>query len=308
MFLISKIVLCLLLAFAFGFGLAWLLWHLTSRRRDTEMNSVWQRRFGDLQRERDTTVAKIRHELDDQRQQVPTLETSLRERSDLIARLETDLIEWREKMPEVQTRLAQSEAEKDRLSADNVRLQERLGAIEAQQRSVTTEDARQREALAQWQRKYEDCVAQARLAQAQVKESEQTARDIAQELDAALGAQKARAKRELEERDRKIAELNEQLEVAREQGIAAPARPTGSPPDGLYAEPPADGRADDLKKIRGVGPVLEQTLNALGIYFFHQIAAFNADHIDWVAHHINTFPGRIERDQWVEQASALAAN
>lgn len=308
MYLISKIVLCLLLAFAFGFGLAWLMWHLTSRRRDTEMNSVWQRRFGDLQRERDTTVAKIRHELEDQRQQVPTLETSLRERSDLIAKLEADLIEWREKMPEVQTRLDQSEAEKDRLSADNVRLRERLGAVEAQQRSVNTEDAKQREALADWQRKYEACAEQARRAQAQVKESEQTARDLAQELDAALVAQKARAARALDERDKKIAELTEQLEAARQQSGSAPPRPTGTAPDGLYAEPPADGRADDLKKIRGVGPVLEKTLNALGIYFFHQIAAFDENHIDWVAHHINTFPGRIQRDQWVEQAGALAAS
>jgi predicted flap endonuclease-1-like 5' DNA nuclease len=268
MYLISKIVLCLLLAFAFGFGLAWLLWHLTTQRREDETNAMWQRRFGDLQRERDTTVAKIRHELEDQRQQIPTLETSLRERSDLIAQLEADLIEWREKMPELQTRLDHSETEKDRLHKDNARLQERLAAVEAQQRTANTDDSKQREALEDWQRKYEASVAEVRKAEAKVQESEQTARDIAEELDASLVAQKASATEALAERDKRISEL---------------------------------------KKIRGVGPVLEKTLNELGIYFFRQIAEFNDDHIDWVADHINTFGGRIKRDQWVEQAASLAS-
>lgn len=307
MYLISKIVLCLLLTFAFGFGLAWLLWHLTTKRREDDTNAMWQRRFGDLQRERDTTVAKIRHELEDQRQQVPTLEASLRERSDLIAQLEADLIEWREKLPELQTRLDHSESEKDRLQQDNLRLQERLGAIEAQQRSADSDDSKQREALAQWQKKYEASMARVRQAEAKAQESEQTARDIAQELDASLVAQKASAAEALAERDRRISELMDQLEQAREQGSAPAQRPKGVAPEGLYASLPDHHNADDLKKIRGVGPVLEKTLNDLGIYFFRQIAEFNDDHIDWVADHINTFGGRIKRDQWVEQAASLAS-
>lgn len=306
MYLISKIVLCLLIAFAFGFGLAWLLWHMTTRRRDAEMNSVWQRRFGDLQRERDTTVAKIRHELDDQRQQIPTLESSLRERSDLIAELESNLIEWREKVPGVQSRLEASESEKDRLTADNARLQERLGAIEAQHRASSTDDSKQREALADWQRKYEACAKRAREAEAKAEQSELTARDIAQELDASLVAQKANAAKALEERDARIRELDEQLAAARKQGASPAPRPSGVKPDGLLEQRPAAEPVDDLKKIRGVGPVLEKTLNELGIYFFRQIAAFDDDHIDWVADHINTFGGRIKRDQWVEQATEFA--
>jgi predicted flap endonuclease-1-like 5' DNA nuclease len=307
MYLISKIVLCLLLAFAFGFGLAWLLWHLTTQRREDETNAMWQRRFGDLQRERDTTVAKIRHELEDQRQQIPTLETSLRERSDLIAQLEADLIEWREKMPELQTRLDHSETEKDRLHKDNARLQERLAAVEAQQRTANTDDSKQREALEDWQRKYEASVAEVRKAEAKVQESEQTARDIAEELDASLVAQKASATEALAERDKRISELMEQLEQARQHSAGPPPKPKGVAPEGLYTSLPDHHTADDLKKIRGVGPVLEKTLNELGIYFFRQIAEFNDDHIDWVADHINTFGGRIKRDQWVEQAASLAS-
>ncbi len=66
-----------------------------------------------------------------------------------------------------------------------------------------------------------------------------------------------------------------------------------------------DGEADDLKKISGVGPVLEQKLNDLGIYHYAQIAGFSADDIEKVDAELN-FKGRIERDGWIDQAKALA--
>ncbi|MEL6209094.1 MAG: hypothetical protein AAFR44_02735, partial [Pseudomonadota bacterium] len=64
------------------------------------------------------------------------------------------------------------------------------------------------------------------------------------------------------------------------------------------------GTADDLKRIKGVGPKLEQTLNELGIYHFDQIAAWGPDEIAWVDTRLR-FKGRIERDDWVVQARAL---
>ncbi len=66
-----------------------------------------------------------------------------------------------------------------------------------------------------------------------------------------------------------------------------------------------DGEADDLKRISGIGPVLEKTLNNLGIFHFKQIAAFTSDNIDWVNKYLS-FSGRIERENWVEQARKLA--
>ncbi len=65
------------------------------------------------------------------------------------------------------------------------------------------------------------------------------------------------------------------------------------------------GEPDDLKKISGVGPVLEDKLNSLGIYHFHQIAAFTQEDIDAVDTELN-FPGRILRDDWIGQATELA--
>lgn len=65
------------------------------------------------------------------------------------------------------------------------------------------------------------------------------------------------------------------------------------------------GAADDLKKISGVGPVLEQKLNDLGIYHYWQVAAFAPDDITNIDEKLN-FKGRIERDDWIKQARELA--
>lgn len=65
------------------------------------------------------------------------------------------------------------------------------------------------------------------------------------------------------------------------------------------------GEADDLKKISGVGPVLEGKLNDLGIYHFSQIAAFTTEEIAMVDESLN-FKGRIEREDWLGQAKILA--
>ncbi|PVB60736.1 50S ribosomal protein L21 [Labrenzia sp. 011] len=70
----------------------------------------------------------------------------------------------------------------------------------------------------------------------------------------------------------------------------------------LFTAP--DGK-DDLKKISGVGPVLEKKLNALGIMTYEQIIGFSAEDIARVDEVLN-FKGRIERDNWVEQAKELA--
>ncbi|WP_171096955.1 NADH-quinone oxidoreductase subunit NuoE [Ruegeria sp. HKCCD7255] len=67
-----------------------------------------------------------------------------------------------------------------------------------------------------------------------------------------------------------------------------------------------DGKADDLKMLKGVGPKLEQTLNALGFYHFDQIAAWTPEQVAWVDSRLK-FKGRIERDGWIDQAAKLAA-
>ena len=81
-------------------------------------------------------------------------------------------------------------------------------------------------------------------------------------------------------------------------------KPTGPTKPRTIAKP-RRGKADDLKLISGVGPKLEGVLNGLGVWHFDQIAAWNKAEIDWVDDYLK-FKGRIERDQWIKQAKALA--
>jgi NADH-quinone oxidoreductase subunit E len=62
---------------------------------------------------------------------------------------------------------------------------------------------------------------------------------------------------------------------------------------------------DNLKLISGIGPKIEGILHSLGIYTFAQVASWKKEERDWVDGYIN-FKGRIERDDWVRQAEALA--
>jgi len=74
-------------------------------------------------------------------------------------------------------------------------------------------------------------------------------------------------------------------------------------PAGLLTQPP--DVADDLKKIKGIGRVLQRTLNELGIFHFRQLARLSDGETAWVARNLKTFPDRIRRDRWVQQATSL---
>jgi len=62
---------------------------------------------------------------------------------------------------------------------------------------------------------------------------------------------------------------------------------------------------DDLKLIAGVGPKIEATLHELGIFTYKQVAAWKKAEREWVDGYLS-FHGRIEREDWVKQAKALA--
>lgn len=85
---------------------------------------------------------------------------------------------------------------------------------------------------------------------------------------------------------------------------AAPAEASsGTRPANLLTEA-REGGADDLKLISGVGPKLEGVLHSNGVYHFDQVAAWNAEEIAYMDDQLS-FKGRIERDEWIKQASEL---
>ena len=63
---------------------------------------------------------------------------------------------------------------------------------------------------------------------------------------------------------------------------------------------------DNLKLLKGIGPFIEEKLNALGIYKIEQIAKMTSELEDEVNLAIEFFPGRVKRDEWVNQAKELS--
>jgi predicted flap endonuclease-1-like 5' DNA nuclease len=96
-------------------------------------------------------------------------------------------------------------------------------------------------------------------------------------------------------------------EIDEDVVAAAPASVEGvvpMRPAGLSS--PRNGVPDNLQRIRGVGERNEELLNSLGIFHFGQIAAWTPGEVRWVGAYL-AFPERIERDDWVGQATILAS-
>lgn len=88
---------------------------------------------------------------------------------------------------------------------------------------------------------------------------------------------------------------------------AAPA-PAPQPVPAPAAPPaPAPAAADDLARIKGVGPKLVALLGELGVTSYAQIAAWSEADVARIDAQLGRFAGRITRDQWIEQAKMLAA-
>lgn len=102
---------------------------------------------------------------------------------------------------------------------------------------------------------------------------------------------------------------------AQPEAAAAAVQPTATEtveiPESEQVRPEAlqaarDGKADDLKRIKGIGPKLEAMLNGMGFFHFDQIAAWSPQEMAWVDQNLEGFKGRATRDQWVAQAKLLA--
>jgi predicted flap endonuclease-1-like 5' DNA nuclease len=83
--------------------------------------------------------------------------------------------------------------------------------------------------------------------------------------------------------------------------------------ESLLAEGRRDARTrwrtpDDLKRIKGIGPVIEGLLHDQGITTFRQIATLSAEDRQRVGRLLGAFHGRIERDRWIEQAAELTGH
>ena len=107
----------------------------------------------------------------------------------------------------------------------------------------------------------------------------------------------------------------EESEVPPVPAGVTPSAPSVVPDTAAVAVPEvtADGekaqaepiRNDDLKRIKGIGPVIERQLKAMGFESFLQIANLTAAERAEIGASLGSFANRIERDDWMTSAAQL---
>ncbi len=92
-----------------------------------------------------------------------------------------------------------------------------------------------------------------------------------------------------------VEEIDEKVEPV----VAAEVKP-----DGLL-DAPRDGKKDNITCIKGIGLIIEEKLNAIGVFHFDQIAVWTEENTAWADSQLS-FPGRAKREDWIGQAKLLA--
>lgn len=73
------------------------------------------------------------------------------------------------------------------------------------------------------------------------------------------------------------------------EAAPAEAAPAEATPNPALLDAPRGGKPDDLTALRGIGAKLAASLNEIGIYHVDQIAALDAEGIDWLDENIPGF-------------------
>jgi small subunit ribosomal protein S2 len=93
------------------------------------------------------------------------------------------------------------------------------------------------------------------------------------------------------------------IDIGAAEEPSAEALPEGKPKTFVGIDAPR-GEADDLKRIAGISPKLEQKLNDAGVFHFWQIADLDADTMALLDKRLR-LKGQIAQEDWVGQAKKL---
>jgi len=307
-YLITQIIVCLLFAFLIGLLVGWLFRnHGLSARLQTQ-DTRWRQRTRTLEGERDRAQAlsdelnvrvnNLGAELSAAAESAEQLSQKFRRCEETVAARETTIGGLEQRIVALENVVEEEKTSLDEWKSKLTPLQQRVEGRDREIAGLQAQLQTKSEALSELL--------------SEAEEHRQTVASLRSEAEDRGELEKLLAEREqhIASRDERIRRLEIGLRECREsaQQAAGPApsqqQESTGPSFRIKAGP---GEKDDLKKIHGIGPVLEGMLNGLGICLFSQIAAFTSDDIHWVTDHIDAFPDRIVRDKWVEQAAEFAA-
>jgi predicted flap endonuclease-1-like 5' DNA nuclease len=282
--LVGEMLVCLLLAAGIGGVVGWLLRHLTAAQiaqqlidRETEL------------RVKEQALDTALYELKLNAETLHLLKNKVSSLESIGRSTQQDLVSRQARIRTFQDEVATNLRRISDLEAEHVALLQRLSQQDATMAAFANE-ARQANAART-------------AAQQDLLLKDQELLDVRQRL-AETDGQRA----ELDHLRKRLIEVRAALRV-RTDGGQVVARRT-NPADQLslqieQSKPVSKPERDDLKKIHGIGPVLERALNKMGTYTYIQIAKWTPDEIARVAQKLETGPDRIKRSQWIASAKKL---
>ncbi len=311
-YLVIQILAWLVAAGVLGVILGWSVQRARSARELSSREEGWREqlegskaRWSARVEEKEEQLDRFREVVDAQEARMTALTEDLKAKADSQAELQLifDSVQGRLSQLEVQVQerdgriLRMEEARRDEIAEKEAEISGLRGRIE-ELRSLE-EDLEERES------RLENLVQR-------VRELEPFEVLLAQRDEERKELEEAHAA-ELRRRDEEVQRLRHRIQQLAE-GPSREARITAGEAEGAAeAEEDGEGEAgekgeeegDDLTRISGIGPVFERALRELGYRRFKDIAAWDASELNRVARELGSFPSRVRRDRWVEQARAL---
>lgn len=290
-----------------------------SLRESFKARDALQKQLGEFRAKLEATVAqrdKLQTVVENQESQNRNSISGLKEKDDKIFHLSRELNSWQSRVPPLVEKFQERDRQAKELDAELAKareeiasLEEKVASFEEMARSSQTRiepvDAGSMESLDASNEPHTDTLAP-------------TVSDLQDQIDMETGEQSivqepaglqesARSDRAepagTDEPGGELIAADEFVEDDdRKEYEAAPQQTTRRI---LDEDPAATDEKDDLKRIKGVGPAIEKTLNELGIYSFNQIAEMSEYEIDRVAQRLKGFRSRIYRQDWIGQARDL---
>ena len=210
-----------------------------------------------------------------------------------LSTLETSNGELNSKLSDLETTLSSSQSENAALESSNGKLNSKLSDLETALSSSQSENAEIQDANANLTSKVADLANKLSILHEEkesIKNEHANCGEQIANLETALAEAKAAAvkeeKKEPETLLERIAAKSDEIDFGR-IGKAD------------------ESSKDDLKRIKGIGPFIEEKLNVLGIFTFEQLSKLTDDDVDKINKIIEFFPGRAKRDNWVGQAQNI---
>jgi predicted flap endonuclease-1-like 5' DNA nuclease len=194
---------------------------------------------------------------------------------------------------------------RDIIGAEAKADEEALKAAEEAQAKAEAEAKAAEEAEAAKKAEEAATAAAAAAAEKEAKDAEKKAKAEADEKAKEEAAAKKKAKEEAKKAAATAAAAKPTTKEAKKQEELKRVKERSKSIDFTILGTAKASEKDDLQAIKGIGPFIEEKLNALGIYTYEQVSKMTAKIEDEVNVAIEFFPGRVKRDEWAKQAKKL---